>query len=65
MDFILAYPHAPAEVPYYMHFPQGYTFKNRLTNEKHVLKLTKNIYGQKTARRSWNKFLAESGNEQF
>ena len=28
MDLILAYPHAPAEAPLYMHFPQGYIFKN-------------------------------------
>ena len=57
MDFMLAYPHAPAEVPLYMHFPKGYIFKNGVTKEKHILKLTKNIYGQKQAGRIWNKFL--------
>ena len=54
---ILAYPHAPAEVPLYMNFPQGYIFKNGVMKEKHILKLTKNIYGQKQATRIWNKYL--------
>ena len=42
MDFVLAYPHAPAEVPLYMHFPKGYKFKNRISQDTHILKLTKN-----------------------
>ena len=28
MDFVLAYPHAPVEVPLYMRFPKGYEFKS-------------------------------------
>ena len=59
MDFILAYPHAPVEVPLYMHFPKGYKFKNGISEETHTLKLTKNIYGQKQAGRVWNKYLDE------
>ena len=59
MDFILAYPHARAEVPLYMHFPKGYNFKNRVSEETHILKLTKNIYGQKQVGRVWNKYLDE------
>ena len=43
MDFILAYLHAPAEVPLYMHFPQGCIFKNGVMKEQHILKLTKTI----------------------
>ena len=43
---MLAYPHAPAELPLYMHFLKGYIFKNEVMKEKHILKLTKNIYGQ-------------------
>ena len=50
MDFVLAYPHAPAEVPLYMHFPKGYEFKDGISKDTHILKLTKNIYGQKTSR---------------
>ena len=59
MDFVLAYPHAPAEVPLYMHFPKGYKFKDRISEDTHVLKLTKNTYGQKQAGRVWNKYLDE------
>ena len=59
MDFVLAYPHAQAEVPLYMCFPKGYEFKDGISEDTHVLKLTKNIYGQKQAGRVWNKYLDE------
>ena len=59
MDFVLAYPHAPAEVPLYMRFPKGYEFKDGISEDTQVLKLTKNIYGQKQAGRVWNKYLDE------
>ena len=59
MDFVLAYPHAPAEVPLYMHFPKGYEFNNGISKDTHVLKLSKNIYCQKQAGRVWNKYLDE------
>ena len=57
MDFVLAYPHALAEVPLYMRFPKGYEFKDGISEDTHVLKLTKNIYGQKQAGRIWHKYL--------
>ena len=63
MDFMLAYPHAPAVVPLYMNFPKGYEFKNRITEDTHILKLTKNIYRQKQAVRVWNKYLDEGHRE--
>ena len=59
MDFVLAYPHAPAEVPLYMRFPKGYEFKDGISEDTHILKLTKNIYGRKQAGRVWNKYLDE------
>ena len=59
MDFVLAYPHAPAEVLLYMCFPKGYEFKDGISEDTHVLKLTKNIYGQTQAGRVWNKHLDE------
>ena len=62
-DFVLSYPHAPTEVPLYMHFPKGYIIKNGVMKEKHIRKLTKNIYGQKLARRNWNKCLDTSMGE--
>ena len=59
MDLVLAYPHAPAEVLLYMHFPKGYKFKDGISEDTHILKLTKNIYGQKQAGRVWNKYLGK------
>ena len=59
IDFMLAHPHAPAEVPLYMHFLKGNKFKNGITEDTHILKLTKNIHGQKQAGRIWNKYLDE------
>ena len=42
-----------------MHFPKGYEFKDRISEDTHILKQTKNIYGQKQAGRVWNKYLDE------
>ena len=33
MDFILAYLHAPAEVPLYLNFPKRYKFKEGITTK--------------------------------
>ena len=60
IDFILAYTQAPAEVPLYMKFPQGYNSKylpEGVTKGSHILKLLHNIYGNKAAGRVWNKYL--------
>ena len=59
IDFVLAYPHALAEVPLYMDFPKRYEFKDGISEDTHILKLTKNMYGQKQAGRVWNKYLDE------
>ena len=47
IDFVLAYPQAPIEQPIYMKLPPGIGPKD-MTKE-YVLKLRKNIYGQKQA----------------
>jgi hypothetical protein len=55
VDFVMAYPQAPIEMDIYMELPQG--IKIATGNSKdHVLKLLKNIYGQKQAGRVWNSF---------
>ena len=58
VDFVMAYPHAPIEYDIYMELPQGIeTVKGN--SKDYVLKLLKNIYGQKQAGRVWNSFLVE------
>ena len=60
IDFVLAYTQAPAEVPLYMKFPQGYDSKylpEGATKGSHILKLLCNIYGNTAAGCVWNKYL--------
>jgi hypothetical protein len=56
VDFIIAYPQAPIEFDMYMNLPKGIQMANGSRNT-HVLKLLKNLYGQKQAGRVWNKHL--------
>jgi hypothetical protein len=58
VDFVMAYPQAPIEMDIYMELPQGIQTKHGNSKE-HVLKLEKNIYGQKQAGRVWNSFLVD------
>ena len=61
VDFVLAYPQAPIECDLYMKMPKGIVVPG-YDNEKHCLKLIKNIYGQKQAGRVWNQYLCEGLN---
>ncbi len=56
VDFVMAYPQAPIKMDIYMDLPQGIQTKHGNSKEQ-VLKLEKNIYGQKQAGRMWNSFL--------
>ena len=56
IDFILAYPQADIEFDTYMRLPQGIT---STTGKSKVLKLLKNIYGQKQAGRVFFLYLKE------
>jgi hypothetical protein len=56
--FVMAYPQAPIEMNIYMELPQGIQTKHG-NSKDHVLKLEKNIYGQKQAGRVWNSFLVD------
>jgi hypothetical protein len=57
IDFVLAYTQANIERDLYMKLPSGFVIPGReLTEEdqkNHVLKLEKNLYGQKQVRRVW------------
>ena len=55
VDFILAYPQADIEQPMYMELPSGVSAKD--PSKDYVLKLNKNLYGQKQAGRIWAEHL--------
>jgi len=65
IDFVLAYPQADIECDLYMKMPSGFVFKDEDKREgdrkgkddDYVLKLKKNLYGQKQACRVWNQHL--------
>ncbi len=56
IDYVHAYPQAPIEKEMYMKIPAGVDI---IEGEKtdFVLKMLRNIYGQKQAGRVWNKYL--------
>lgn len=58
IDFIMAYPQAPIEMDMYMELPMGIQTKHG-NSKDHVLKLLRNIYGQKQAGRVWNTYLVD------
>lgn len=59
IDFVLAYTQADAECDnMYMKIPRGFEVDIPQADPKdYVLKINKNIYGQKQAGRVWNKYL--------
>ena len=62
LDFVMAYPQAPTEMPLYMRLPQGYKH-NGMTRKTHAHKLICNVYGQKQAGRVWNKYMDQGMRE--
>ncbi len=56
IDFVLAYTQAAVECEFYMSIPQGFEVES---GEEYVLKLNKNLCGQRQAGRVWNKHLIE------
>lgn len=59
IDFVQAYPQAPAETDLlYIEIPKGYEIEGAKKGE-FVLKIKQNVYGQRQAGRVWNLFLVE------
>jgi hypothetical protein len=58
VNFVMAYLQAPIEMDIYMELPQGIQTAHGNFKD-HVLKLEKNIYGQKQAGHVWNSFLMD------
>lgn len=59
LDFVMAFPQAPIEVPLYMKIPPGYQTQQGNPRNR-VLKLLRNLYGQKQGPRVWNRYLEKS-----
>eukprot|EP00957_Ditylum_brightwellii_P163315 12434992-Ditylum_brightwellii.AAC.3 len=58
VDFITAYPQTPIECDLWMHLPAGIETKHG-NSKTHVLKLEKNLYGQKQTDQVWNQYLTQ------
>ena len=56
IDCVLPYPQADIEIPLYKKVPSKITVKGK-KGKRAVLKLRKNLYGQKKAERVWCKYL--------
>jgi hypothetical protein len=56
VDFVLAYPQTPIDFDMYMNLTKGIQMASGNRNT-HVLKLLRNLYGQRQAGRVWNKHL--------
>jgi hypothetical protein len=56
LDYVLAFPQAPVKQECYMKIPQGIGIKD---DGDWVLKIHKNIYGQKQGPWVWNQYLIE------
>ena len=57
LDYVLAFPQAPVEREIYMKIPKGFTQTTPTGDEEQVLKIHRNIYGQKQAGRVWFQYL--------
>jgi hypothetical protein len=58
LDYVLAYPQAPVERDIYMEIPKGFDLEGA-NRKDYVLKIHRNIYGQKQAGRVWNQYLVD------
>ena len=56
LDYVAAFPQAPIERDLYMEIPKGTNINGR-NKKDYVLRLKRNLYGQKQAGRVWNKYL--------
>ena len=57
IDFVQAFAQAPIERTLYMKIPAGVELEDGSNTKDYVLKLHRNIYGQKQAGRVWNQYL--------
>ena len=53
LDYVAAFSQVPVERELYIKIPKGVELLNKYSRD-HVLKIHRNIYGQKNAGRVWN-----------
>ena len=58
LDYVLAFPQAPVERELYMEVPKGFVIEDG-RSEDYLLKIKRNIYGQKQAGLVWNRYLVD------
>ena len=58
LNYVLAFPQAPIERDLYMKIPVGVEFEG-YSNDEYILKIKRNIYGQKQAGKVWNDYLVK------
>ena len=59
VDYVAAYTQAPIDRDMYMEFPRGFTVPGGVNRKAFVLKLHRNLYGQKPAGWVWYKYLCK------
>ena len=59
VDYVAAYTQAPIDREMYMEFPRGFKVPGGVDRKAFVLKLHRNLYGQKQAGRVWYKYLCK------
>ena len=59
IDYVLAFPQAPVEKELFMRIPRGFEVEGVDDPKNYVLKLHRNVYGQKQAGRVWNRYLVK------
>ena len=64
IDYVLAFPQAPVERELYMEIPKGFEVPGASPKD-FVLKIHRNIYGQKQAGKVWNDFLVKKLTEEL
>jgi hypothetical protein len=57
LDYVLAFPQAPVEKELYIEVPRGFVIEEGEDPKEYVLKLHRNVYGQKQAGRVWYQHL--------
>ncbi len=65
IDFVQAFAQAPVERTLYMKVPAGVKIDGDGNAKDYVLKIHRNIYGQKQAGRVWNKYLSRKLTEEL